>query len=283
MSDYVIRPFETMEQCHECVALQEETWGHGFSERVAPAILKVGRILGGVSSGAYDADGRLVGFVFGLTGVRDGEVVHWSDMLAVRPEARDSGLGRRLKAYQRDEVMALGIERMHWTFDPLQSRNAHLNISRLGAVVREYRVDMYGQTDSPLHRGIGTDRFVALWRLSTRRVAGRLLDDPAHAFESSSLGSLDIGFALSSAQSEGADSPRPTDPRLDLGNDWIAIEIPSDVAAVMVEDLSLAKRWRAETRTTLMHYLDRGYEVREFVRGQPTSRYLLTRFDEEDT
>ena len=94
MTQYVIRPFETMEQCHECVALQEDTWGHGFSERVAPAILKVGRILGGVSAGAYDADDKLVGFVFGLTGLRDGEVVHWSDMLAVlMPPTNPPGLG----------------------------------------------------------------------------------------------------------------------------------------------------------------------------------------------
>ena len=107
MTEYVIRPFETMEQFRECVALQEATWGHGFSERVSPAILKIGQILGGVSSGAYDADNRLVAFVFGLTGLRDGEVVHWSDMLAVRPEVRDGGLGRRLKAYQRDQVLSL--------------------------------------------------------------------------------------------------------------------------------------------------------------------------------
>ena len=241
MTDYVIRPFETMEQCHECVALQEETWGQGFSERVAPAILKVGRILGGVSSGAYDADGHLVGFVFGLTGVRNGEVVHWSDMLAVRPEARDSGLGRRLKAYQRDEVMALGIDRMYWTFDPLQSRNAHLNITRLGAVVREYRVDMYGQTDSPLHRGIGTDRFVPLWHLPTERVAGRLTDDPSHAFDPSSIDDASTGVALAAISTDGGSHPRPGPVDCTLGNEWVRVEIPSDVGALMDDDLGLAQ------------------------------------------
>ena len=275
MTDYVIRPFRTMEECHECVALQEDTWGHGFSERVAPAILKVGQILGGVSSGAYDSDGRLVGFVFGLTGLRDGEVVHWSDMLAVRPEVRDAGLGRRLKAYQRDQVMALGIEKMFWTFDPLQSRNAHLNITRLGAVIREYRIDMYGQTDSPLHRGIGTDRFVPLWQLPTERVAGRVVDDPRHAFDASVIDADSVGVALS-ALTRSDTLPAPGRVDLDLRGDWVSVEIPSDVGEMMDRDLGLAQAWRAATREALTHYMQSGYEVREFVRGQPTSTYLLT-------
>jgi len=275
MTDYVIRPFETMEECHECVALQEETWGLGFSERVAPAILKVGRILGGVSSGAYDADGQLVAFVFGLTGLRDGQVVHWSDMLAVRPEIRDSGLGRRLKAYQRDEVMSRGVERMYWTFDPLQSRNAHLNITRLGAVVREYRVDMYGQTDSPLHHGIGTDRFVALWQLPTDRVAGRLRDDPSWSFDVSSVDEASVGIGLAAASTSR--HPQPGQVEIGLGNHWVSIEIPSNVGALMNEDLDLARAWRSATRSALTHYMGSGYEVREFVRGDVVSRYLLTR------
>jgi predicted GNAT superfamily acetyltransferase len=279
MTDYVIRPFRTMEECHECVALQEDTWGHGFSERVAPAILKVGQILGGVSSGAYDGDGRLVGFVFGLTGLRDGEVVHWSDMLAVRPEIRDAGLGRRLKAYQRDEVMALGIEKMFWTFDPLQSRNAHLNLTRLGAVIREYRIDMYGQTDSPLHRGIGTDRFVPLWQLPTDRVAGRVVNDPSHAFDLASIDPNAIGVVLDASIRSDA---LPVPGRVDLGleHEWLSVAIPSDVGSLMERDLGLAQAWRAATRNALTHYLQSGYEVREFARGHRTSKYLLTYIDE---
>ena len=277
MSNYDIRPFETADHYHECVALQEETWGSGFSERVAPAILKVGGILGGVSAGAYDADDRLVGFVFGLTGVRDGEVVHWSDMLAVRPEARDSGLGRQLKSYQRDEVMALGIEKMYWTFDPLQSRNAHLNITRLGAVIREYRVDMYGQTDSPLHRGIGTDRFVPVWELSTERVSGRLKDDPSFAFDPTTIRGKTIRIALEAILAPGKPYPHPGQVDATLESDWIRIDIPSDVDALMAGDLQLAQAWRAATRAALTHYMGLGYEVQEFIRGLHSSGYLLAR------
>ena len=110
MTDYILRPFASMDDYRACVELQEETWGDGFSERVSPAILKVSQILGGVAAGAFDADGRLDGFVFGMTGPRKGVVVHWSDMLAVRRHLRDSGLGRRLKAYQRQVLLERGVE-----------------------------------------------------------------------------------------------------------------------------------------------------------------------------
>jgi len=166
----VIRRVETQAEYEECVRIQDETWGAGFSERVPSAILKVAQYLGGVTAAAFDgeeADARILGFVFGMTGVRDGQLVHWSDMLAVRPEARDHGIGRRLKLYQRSLVAQLGVTQILWTFDPLVSRNAHLNLNALGARVTDYVPDMYGaDTGSTLHQGIGTDRFVVAWDVS---------------------------------------------------------------------------------------------------------------------
>ncbi|HSM59891.1 MAG TPA: GNAT family N-acetyltransferase [Longimicrobiales bacterium] len=273
MTDYEIRPFRTIEELKECVRLQEETWGAGFSERVPPAILKVSQILGGIASGAYAADGTLAGFVFGMTGIRDGELVHWSDMLAVRPEARDSGLGTRLKAYQRDEMLQRGVRKMYWTFDPLQSRNAYLNFAKLGIVVREYAKDMYGDTDSPLHRGIGTDRLIALWLMDHDRVAPRLSGEergPAaeHAPESRA--------ALAEADPAG-DLALPGEPVLGLDAPRVRVAIPADVSAVMERSMEVALAWRAATREALSHYLDRGYEVRELLRGPRTSHYLLYR------
>ena len=285
------------------MALQEETWGRGFSERVSPAILKVSQILGGVSAGAYDADDKLMGFVFGMTGVVDGELAHWSDMLAVRPEARDRGLGRRLKAYQRDEMLALGVSKVFWTFDPLQARNAHLNFNRLGIVVRRYERDMYGQTDSPLHRGIGTDRFIALWLIDSDRVRARLETDAPEGRDATdapearhAVGApgrnhtagappMDaIAAALSAADGHDtvSDLPTPGEPVLDLGNEWVSVSIPSDVNTVMDRDMDLALRWRGTTREALVHYLTRGYEVREFVAGDAVCRYLLNRDRLED-
>jgi predicted GNAT superfamily acetyltransferase len=273
---YTIRSFETIDEFRECVDLQEETWGQGFSERVPPAILKVSQILGGVSAGAYAADGDLVGFVFGMTGLRGGEIVHWSDMLAVREEARDSGLGTKLKAYQRDRVMELGVKRMHWTFDPLQSRNAYLNFAKLGIVVREYARDMYGQTDSPLHRGIGTDRMIPLWLLESERVTRRL--EGTEVFTISDVDS--IPYALRGNGS--SEDPAPLDPVLNIDSDRLLVSIPSDVAGMLDRSAELALEWRLATRTVFTHYLAAGYEARELLRADHTSDYLLAKIQAEE-
>src|ERR671914_1083048 len=162
-----IRPLRTTDELMACVELQRATWGETFSDLVPASILKVSQRVGGVTAGAFDAAGRLLGFVFGLTGVERGRVVHWSDMLAVREGARDLGLGRMLKEYQRDVVRSMGGTVIYWTYDPLVARNAHLNFNKLGVCVAEYVEDMYGETDSQLHRGLGTDRFVVAWPVST--------------------------------------------------------------------------------------------------------------------
>ncbi len=271
MTDFDIRPFQTIEEFRACVELQEATWGEGFSERVPPAILKVAQILGGVSAGAYDPDGQLLGFVFGMTGVRDGELAHWSDMLAVREHVRDTGLGARLKQYQRDQVLARGVERMYWTFDPLQSRNAYLNFNKLGIVVREYVRDMYGDTDSPLHQGVGTDRFIALWQMSSDRVVARL----AGSERGPESPPRDAHRVL---DSHGVDGMLcPGEPDLGSRNHRLLVTIPSDISEIMERSLDVALEWRGATRAVFTHYLGEGYEARELLRSGATSEYLLER------
>jgi predicted GNAT superfamily acetyltransferase len=274
MTAWEIRPFRSIEEFRACERLQEETWGEGFSGRVPTAILQVAQILGGVAAGAWAPDGSLVGFVFGMTGVRDGELVHWSDMLAVKRGLRDSGLGTRLKAYQRQVMLERGVSRMHWTFDPLQSRNAYMNFSKMGIVVREYAKDMYGETDSPLHRGIGTDRFIALWLMDSERVRRRM------AGEERGPGSEVLGehpAALDASPGEGGRPPTPGRVLLGMEDAVVSVAIPADISAIMMESMELAVAWRQGTRMALTHYMERGYEVRELVRGPQTSHYLLFR------
>lgn len=122
--------------------------------------------MGGIAAGAFDDD-TLVGFVFGITGLYDRRIAHWSDMLAVRADYRNRGIGEQLKQYQRNAMLARGVDRIYWSFDPLDAKNAHINFNRLGIYAREYVVDMYGETASPLHHGIGTDRLIALWDLAS--------------------------------------------------------------------------------------------------------------------
>ena len=270
-SQRTIRPFETMKDFEECVRFQEETWGQRFSERVSVAILKVSQRLGGIAAGAYDDEGGLAGFVFGITGVQAGEVVHWSDMLAVRPESRDAGLGFQLKAYQRETLLEIGVTRVYWTFDPLESKNAHLNLNKLGAVAGEYVKDMYGQTDSPLHRGIGTDRLVPTWSLDSNRVIKRMLEgrsgpepgadaDATRVFEMKKEGELDL----------------PGEPDLTLEAPRLLVPVPTSIQLIQNVSLDAAAHWRRVTRSALSTYLDRGYEARELYRRSVGSEYLLS-------
>lgn len=269
-SHFTIRPFVSIEEFKECVGFQEEMWGEGFSDRVAVAILKVSQRLGGIAAGAYDAEGRLAGFVFGMTGVQEGRVVHWSDMLAVRPEFQDAGLGTRLKAYQREELLSRGVTRMHWTFDPLEAKNAHLNLNKLGAVAGEYVQDMYGRTGSPLHRGIGTDRLVPTWAMDSPRVNDRLVEGRSGPEPGADQGAKRT-FAV---QPEG-DLDLPGEPDLAIDADRLLVPIPDSIQALRDASLEAAVRWRTVTRSVLPTYLERGFEAREFYKRDGWGEYLL--------
>lgn len=269
-SEFTIRPFDTIEEFTECVRLQEEVWGDDFSDRVPLAILKVSQRLGGISAGAYDDNGKLAGLIYGMTGVEGGEIIHWSDLLAIRPELRDSGLGARLKAYQREELLAAGITRVHWTFDPLESKNAHLNLNKLGAFAREYVEDIYGQTTSILHQGIGTDRFVPTWILDSERVIQRLEKGRQGPEMGADEGAV---LALNTVNDKGV--ILPGEPDLSLDASRILVPIPLSIQELKEESLESAVLWRQATRAVFSCYLNKGYEVRELYRRQHHSEYLL--------
>ncbi len=276
MSRWTIRPFRTHQDYEACIALQEATWGTGFSELVPMALMIVSQRLGGVAAGAFDEDGSLAGFILGLSGIENGSPVHWSDMLAVRNDCRGRGLGIRLKSYQRDMVLENGIRRMYWTFDPLESQNAYINFARLGIVAREYVENMYGQTDSPLHRGIDTDRFVALWQLDTRRVERRLAEEESPPAIEELAG---VPCVLDCAPTPPSGWPEP-ETREALRADQVLAAIPSDIQALKSVSPELAARWREATRSVLQSYLSNGYEVCELIRGARVSYYLLRRIGE---
>ena len=247
-----IRPLETREELRACVALQEHTWGPGFREIVPYAVLWFTRRIGGVLLGAFDDD-ALIGFVFGVTGWRDGVPVHWSDMLAVRADARDRGIGVALKHAQRDALLAAGVQTAHWTFDPLQARNAHLNFNRLGAISREYVRDVYGASDSPLHRGIGTDRLVVEWQLASERVRARIDGRAADPCADDA--------PLVNPLEQHTDDIGCVQPDLEYDDARVRIAIPHELHSMKERAPALAAEWRACTRAALEAYLGRGYVV----------------------
>ncbi len=171
--EIIIRKCEGIEEFNACVALQKEVWNFADIDLIPLRMFVVSRKIGGQIIGAFDG-GELVGFAFSIPGSRAGHAYLHSHMLAVRNSFRNLGLGRRLKLAQRDDALARGFELMEWTFDPLEIKNAHLNLARLGAIARRYSINHYGYSSSPLQGGLPTDRLVAEWWLKSKRVVNLL-------------------------------------------------------------------------------------------------------------
>jgi predicted GNAT superfamily acetyltransferase len=254
-----------------CVELQRDTWGHGFRDAVPASILLVSQKLGGVAAGAFTSDGSLVGFVFGMTGVENGHIVHWSDMLAVRPEVQNLGVGRRLKEFQRDAVARVGGRVIYWTFDPLVARNAHLNFNVFGVRAVEYERDMYGnETGSDLHREIGTDRLIVAWAVNDDEIATRKRATSA-ARESAAYRNAPVV----------GDADRP-DRRWDTSigsSEHLRIAVPLDVSVLQTSDAPRAANWRTSTRAAFESALAKGYRIEGFSVDADQDRgfYLLAK------
>jgi predicted GNAT superfamily acetyltransferase len=177
-----IRKCEALGEMQACFALQKEVWKFADADLIPVRMFVVAAKIGGQVIGAFDAN-EVVGFALAIPGMRNGYCYLHSQMLAVRQQYRNGGLGRRMKLYQREEALARGFELMEWTFDPLEIKNAYLNIEKLGAIARRYNVNQYGITSSPLQGGLPTDRLVAEWWMKSKRVEAVLADAPRVEFE----------------------------------------------------------------------------------------------------
>jgi predicted GNAT superfamily acetyltransferase len=194
-------------------------------------------------------------------------------MLGVAPQLRGSGLGATLKLAQRAAVSKLGLELIEWTYDPLQSVNAHHNFAKLGAIVEEYVENIYGESESALHGGLPTDRFVCQWWIDRPHVLRRI--------EPSAIAAMDVSAARAPVVNRtqpAAASLVPAGFDTDRGEPRIKVEIPLDFPRMLMSDLPLARQWRFETRAIFQHYLARGYRVVDFAhdRSQGRGHYLLT-------
>jgi predicted GNAT superfamily acetyltransferase len=177
-----IRKCEALEEMQACFCLQKEVWGFSDADLIPIRLFVVANKIGGHVVGAFDG-GDLIGFALAIPGTRRVHSYLHSQMLAVRQPYRNGGLGRRLKLFQRDDALARGFELMEWTFDPLEIKNAYLNIEKLGAIARRYNVNQYGIATSPLQGGLPTDRLVAEWWMKSRRVEAVLSGGRRPVFE----------------------------------------------------------------------------------------------------
>ncbi|MFL6210049.1 MAG: GNAT family N-acetyltransferase [Pyrinomonadaceae bacterium] len=267
----VIRDIDGGAEMRAVEALQQEVWGLPDLDVVPLSHLVAAKMAGGVLLGAFDHE-ALIGFVYGFVSHEHGTVAHHSHMLAVKPAYRNFDLGRRLKLAQRERVLALGINLMTWTFDPLQSLNAHFNFNKLGVISDRYLVNFYGEdAASFLHRN-GTDRLWVTWLLTSRRVNGRLGGTaPAPNF----------GRLMPLVQLGADDAPRKNDLTDKLSHEQALIEIPADINALERRNAELAFEWREATRWAFTEAIAAGYLVEEFYRqnrgAQRLGIYLLSR------
>ena len=246
----VIRDIETLDEMHEVEELQREIWGVSDLDVVPALALRPQKEVGATLIGAF-AEGRMVGFVFGFPGILNGETIIHSDMLGVSSEYRSQNVGYLLKMAQRSAALKLGVKRITWTFDPLQSRNAHLNFSTLGVISDRYLINYYGETSSFLHQG-GTDRLWVSWLLDRQPDESEMPDSPAL-----------VRVGQNGEPVVNTDRP---------DQNQLVIEIPGEPNAEL---------WREPTRAAFTSALDAGYIVQNFYVLERNDRkigaYLLVR------
>ena len=269
----IIRDIERVEEMRAIEDLQIEAWGDDERDIVPLNQFSAARHVGGSLIGAFEGE-KLVGFVYGFYGHLRGRVVHHSHMLAVLPAYRNHNLAFRLKLAQRNKVLTDKLtDRITWTFDPLQSLNAHFNFGKLGVLADIYKVNVYGEAGTSfLHRN-GTDRFFVTWLIHSERVEERIA---GKTFPYKKSEDLPQNSSRLLASSNTGVPVRPIE-RLDLSTaEPVLIEIPADINSIEESDFDMARKWREETRRAFSEVLDAGFVVTEyFLKNGQTGIYLL--------
>lgn len=283
MTNIEFRAIADLDRFEDVITLQKLVWEG--ADPVPGHLLLANSNNGGLLIGAYEGD-SLLGFVFGIVGLHEdgsvSHVKHHSHMLAVHPDHRDKGLGYSLKRAQWQLVRQQGIELITWTYDPLQGRNAFLNLSKLGGIVKTYERDVYGQMTDAQNAGVPSDRFELEWWVNAPRVLKRL--------SQTSRGSLDLANFLSAGyiainqtkiNATGFPEPYQDDMHtLDAPESrppLVLFEIPPDFQMLRTHDIDLAREWRMYTRVIFELMFSHGYIATDFVHlpSNPARSYYV--------
>jgi predicted GNAT superfamily acetyltransferase len=247
MANIEIRECVSLDDYEQCVAVQGQVWGFSELDLVPAHVFVATRQTGGFTLGAFTPDGQQRGFVHTLFARHGQRLCYYSHMLAVLKEYQSHGLGRQLKLAQRDRALEDGVDLILWTFDPLQTLNAHFNINKLGAIVRTYEVNYYGTSgSSPLHQGLETDRLVAEWWLTSDLAQKRIAGEPAS-----------------------------------LPDVAARIAIPSNIQSVKSNDPESATAWQRRVRAEFQHHFSTGLYVGGFAPDEAKSTYEYLLFKTE--
>ena len=248
---------KTLEDLKSCESVQDAVWGFSPIDMIPARFMLVLCKHGGFAMGAFDED-TMIGFVFGVPAIHYERPSQHSHMLALLPEYRDKNIGFNLKKAQREDALSRNIDLITWTFDPLQARNANLNINKLGVIVSSYEINLYGEeTSSKLHSGLGTDRLLAEWWLLSDKVKS-ILDEEAQPVERKRPAKC-TNINRTERDEQGLLIPVELD--LSLTNDVLLLEIPDDIEKTKELNLQLAHKWRIHVQKALIHYFTSGYYI----------------------
>ncbi len=281
-----VRPLETIPEFLQAEELQRQVWPGAEVDVVPLHLMTILAHNGGLVLGAFHSD-RMVGFLLGFLGTDEGQtnrpalarLKHCSHMVGVLPEYRGQHVGYQLKLAQRDHVSVQGVRLITWTYDPLGSRNAHLNIAKLGAVCHTYQEAVYGDMRDGLNAGLPSDRFQVDWWITSPRVKERLFGQRAPLVLNSFTSA---GAEILNPTTLGQDGlERPADLWRKPASTLALVEIPTNFQDVRNKDMGLARAWRGQTRSLFEEVFGTGYWVTDFfhepVDGRDRSFYALSR------
>lgn len=260
-----IAPFQSQTDYKSAVDIQREVWKFDDIDIIPPSMLLASDRSGGISLGAYNTIGEMVGFVSSFLGMEGGILIQHSHMLAVRQAYRNFGVGYRLKLAQRKESLKRKIRRITWTFDPVQPVNAYFNLGKLGARSNVYAENFYGESSSVLHRGLPTDRLLARWDLDSAATVKRLeTGAPRHELRKE-LKKLEVINRLEDV-SPGMTTSSPV--KLTSTADQLLFEVPYNLPTIKVRDLGVALEWQGKMRQVFRAYFKKGYIASDFWVGE---------------
>lgn len=243
---YSLRRCDNREDLAACVRIQKEIWGYADNDLYPLRLFVNLSRIGGHVLGVFTTEGELVGFVASMPAFHGRLRYLHSLSLGIVPSHENRGLGKALKLAQRNLALSTGINSIEWSFDPLRARNANLNINRLGAVVRRYEPDYYGQVESRFQQGLPSDRLIAEWHLKSPRVkraiAGKAVRDP-------------------------------------LRKPSRVVEIPAEIDALIRTNIAEARSWQERVRSLFQQYFEDKLVVTGFARNEKSARYLLEPYE----
>ena len=268
MEGITIHAVGTVGEVVEFQAIERQVWEGDDLEIIPAHVLLTHRRYGGILLIARDASGTGIGVLLGFPGIKNGQTLHCSHILGILPEWRSRDVGYMMKRRQRELVLEQGLDLIVWTFDPLETRNARLNIGRLGGICREYDPNLYGTMRDGLNAGLETDRLTVEWHIRHPAARARL-DGLTSSPSASEL--LSQGVPLCT-RTKLHDDPRSAKPLLyfvdaisGMSGPRVLAEAPTDFQFIKRLDFGAAHGWRLGMRAALQDLFARGYAILDML------------------